>query len=711
MKNISYLTLIIALLISFSCRQEEAIPVEKNKKISLNGAWKITETNNPDSIPTVFESNIQVPSFIDLAEPSFPKLDYPNDTTRYFWYHKTFSVNHENVDVVELELRKVKYEAHIYVNNKKAGTQNIAFSSGKFNIKDLLNSSNEENELLIRIGTRENYIDTLISGADFEKKTFFPGIYDDVNLILKKAPYIEDIQIAPDINNNLVKAYFEVNRLKDTDPFTINYEIIEHKSQKVIQSGNSEFSNAYVQLEIPIENYELWTPANPFLYELKLSTDTDEETIRFGMRSFAVDQENKQLLLNNKPYFLLGTNVPIYRFFEDASRGTLPWDEQWVRKLFTQFKAMNWNSFRFHVGPAPDFWYDIADEMGFLIQDEYSIWYGKGGLNSLDKKITAGQLAIEYERWMRDRWNHPSIVIWDANNETLSKITGPALEMVRDLDHSNRPWDNGYSRPMRKSDIIESHPYLLYPYHLKDAKIPKEGIMKKLMGEVRLPSNDPNEHDRASNDAVYENPAILNEYAWLWLNRDGSPTTLTDNVYQLLFSEAKTPEERFTVYSQTLAALTEYWRAHKKVAGIQHFAGLTYSRPDEPRGQTSDMFKDLKNLEFQPAFVKYVKPAFSEVAIMVDTWEKEYAVGQSLKLPIFVINDSQSPWKGDLIIEIFNGEEKTSSWTISTEVENNKVQVENTDIELPELAGNYQLKVSLIYNNETVTSYRNLNIL
>ena len=706
MKKATYFTFIVTFLLFLGCK-EQAL---KEQIISLNGEWQIAETNQKDIFPEKFTSKIPVPSLIDLATPKFPKLEYPNDTLRYFWYQKTFSVNHENADVVELELRKVKYEAHIYINGKKAGQQNIAFSSGKFDIKRYLNKGDEKNELLIRIGTRENFTDSLISGADFEKKTFFPGIYDDVNLILKKAPYIEQLQIVPNINTNNVAAFVDIKRLGSENPYKVDYEILEHKTQKVIASGTKEFSINSIQIDIPLDNYQLWSPENPFLYDLKLSTKTDTKTTRFGMRSFTVDNEKKQFVLNNKPYFLLGTNVPIYRFFEDENRGSKPWDEKWVRKLFTQFKAMNWNSFRFHVGPAPDLWYDLADEMGLLIQDEYSIWYGKGGVKTLDEKITSKQLSVEYEHWMKDRWNHPSIVIWDAQNETVSKNTGPAYEMVRHLDKSNRPWDNGYSRPTRPTDIIESHPYLLYQYHLKDAKIPEEGILKKLMGEVRMPYNDPNEQDPDEDGKRYENTTILNEYCWLWLNRNGSPTTLSDNVFSLLFSEAKTPEQKFTVYSQTLAALTEYWRAHKKVAGIHHFAGLTYSRPTEPRGETSDCFKDLESLEFQDAFVKYVKPAFSKVGLMVDTWEKSYQKNQKLEFPIYVTNDADTPWKGDINITIYENDTKISESKITAEVENYKVKIEKTSIQLPSKKGTYQLAVSLNYNDEVVTSYRTLNV-
>ena len=55
-------------------------------------------------------------------------------------------------------------------------------------------------------------------------------------------------------------------------------------------------------------------------------------------------------------------------------RGDLPWRADWVRRLHQQFKTMHWNSIRYCIGFPPEFWYDIADEEGFLIQDEFPIW-------------------------------------------------------------------------------------------------------------------------------------------------------------------------------------------------------------------------------------------------------------------------------------------------------------------------------------------------
>ena len=45
-----------------------------------------------------------------------------------------------------------------------------------------------------------------------------------------------------------------------------------------------------------------------------------------------------------------------------------------MRAFFAQVKAIGWDSFRNCISAPPDFWYDLCDEMGLLIQDEYPYW-------------------------------------------------------------------------------------------------------------------------------------------------------------------------------------------------------------------------------------------------------------------------------------------------------------------------------------------------
>ena len=51
-------------------------------------------------------------------------------------------------------------------------------------------------------------------------------------------------------------------------------------------------------------------------------------------------------------------------------------------------------------------------------------------------------------------------MIWDAQNKSVTEETGKARDAVRQLDLSDRPWDNGWGLPGKDTDTLESHPYL-----------------------------------------------------------------------------------------------------------------------------------------------------------------------------------------------------------------------------------------------------------
>jgi len=227
---------------------------------------------------------------------------------------------------------------------------------------------------------------------------------------------------------------------------------------------------------------------------------------------------------------------------------------------------MHWNSIRYCIGFPPELWYEIADEEGFLIQDEFPIWLlGKAPENPKAEKIIP-----EYTEWMRERWNHACVVIWDGQNESVTVETGKAIGAVRHLDLSDRPWENGWAPPQKSTDFVEAHPYLF----IKGWQ-GKEGFRFKDIANV---SGVP--HLRAAQKKLNV-PIIINEYAWLWLTRDGEPTCLTDKVYAGLLGPDSTVEQRRVLYAKYLAAMTEFWRCHRECAGVLHFCGLTYSRPGD----------------------------------------------------------------------------------------------------------------------------------
>ena len=71
----------------------------------------------------------------------------------------------------------------------------------------------------------------------------------------------------------------------------------------------------------------------------------------------------------------------------------------------------------------------------------------------------------QVREFMRDNWNHPSVALWDASNEThWAFLKDKLIPAVRGLDLSNRPWENGYNLPQGPDDPYEWHPYKFIDY-------------------------------------------------------------------------------------------------------------------------------------------------------------------------------------------------------------------------------------------------------
>jgi len=611
--------------------------------IDLNGTWQVAE-GAMDSMPKQFEHTVPVPGLIDMAQPAFAEVGKKSDKRQAFWYRRTFTVDGTIPAVALLKIHKARYGTRVWLNGQDVGEHLPCFTPALLDVKQRLKGSTQQNELVIRVGAdRESRPTDVPSGWDFEKYLYIPGIYDSVELILTGEPFINNIQVVPDISSGKVRVVAELRRSKDSGGDSVTYEIAEAKSGRLVgalrQLPIPPTPSPTLSVEVPIQDCQLWSPENPFLYKLKVSTGGDTAETRFGMRSFRFDKATGRAILNGKTYFLRGTNVCAYRFFEDAERGDKPWRAQWVRRLHEEFKSMHWNAMRYCIGFPPEQWYDIADEVGFLIQDEFPIWL----LDKAPENPTAEKIIPEYTEWMRERWNHPCVVIWDAQNESRTPETGKALMAVRNLDLSDRPWENGWAEPQTDQDCVEAHPYLMSGLFNSSWGNAKFKSLKDMVTVSGIPSL------QAAQRKI-KVPIIINEYAWLWLNRDGTPTCLTDKVYQALLGPNSTVEQRRVLYARLLAAKTEFWRTRRECAGVLHFCGLGYSRAgDKPRpegGATSDHWIDLEKLTFEPNFEKYVRDAFAPVGIMLDYWGQDLPAGKEHEFKVVVTNDLYSDWTG-----------------------------------------------------------------
>lgn len=625
-------------------------------------------------MPREWHHRVPVPGLAHLAQPGFADVDRfdskevivnrvqkgilpesalvegagtPHQNRNYFWYAKTFRVA-ERKQVAILRIDKAQFGTAVWLNGQMLGTHTGCFSAGYFDATRAIHWEGD-NRLVVRIGAHPGVLPVdYPAGTDFEKNKWTPGIYDSVGLLMSDNPVIESVQVAPRIAASQITAQTKV---KNYGAARARFALIQRV--RTGQGGREAGRAAALRVElapgeektltrtVAVPAAELWTPEHPFLYVLETSTGGDSATTRFGMREFRFDTPTRRAYLNGRIYFLRGSNITLHRFFEDPLSGALPWDEGWVRKLLIEIpRRMNWNSFRFCIGPVPGKWLDIADEAGLLIQNEFPVWTGAPEWfhNRYRRSWNAEEMIRQYGEWMRDNWNHPSVALWDANNESLDPVFAEKIiPAVRGLDLSARPWENSYNAGVGPDDPVEDHPYLFQKGSEKGEQPFEAAEIEGMAGKGRAGSM-PTGHAQ-----------IDNEYGWLWLLRDGTPTELTGKVYEHLLGANAKPQDRLALDAYLLGGLTEFWRAYRNYAGVLHFVYLTACYPG---AYTCDNFQDVAALKLEPHFADYVREAFKPLGVYLNFWQPTLEPDSSRRIAVMMVNDAYQAAQGKLALTL-----------------------------------------------------------
>jgi beta-galactosidase len=645
------------------------------QEINLNGTWEF-EQSTEAFCPKTFSRTIPVPGLIHLANPRI------NDYDKFFktanevetkWWHNLYDINYEPmyswyrkkvyVDSTSfgreamLTLRKSMYQTSVYVNGHEVGSSINCFTPIQMNASRFLKFG-RENEILVRVGDRTWLSSAAAGGVDKEKERYLPGIWDDFMLSFTGKIRCDKVLFLPSAKNKKVLVKIQ---LRNFNPAQINYGdpmIDECKLRVTISekySGKRLVDSAFfakskrdniseISIELPYDSTHMWSPENPFLYVGQISVETngavaDQLTKTFGIRDF--ERKGRYFYLNDHRIVLRGANITLHRFFEDPEAKALAWDTAWVRKLLSDLpKKMNWNAMRISVGLVPDFWYDIADECGLLLQNEWMYWQNHGW---------DAQIRKEFTDWVWSDGCHPSIVIWDAINENKDEFIGNTLiPELKKLDPT-RIWDNGYmtSKDLKViDDMDEPHTYLCVPWASS-----QPGTKYKDAFELGRLAFWPEIYRPVIESSV---PQLVNEYGWIWLWRDGRTSKLTKENFDYFVGEQATPEQRMHLQAYWMQLETEWLRSEPAVAGVLAFSYLTNNY-----GFTGDWFTgEIKNLT--PGLsMKWLKHAFAPAAVFIDLvdqrfmkGQKAFKAGQQATFNLMAVNDNSSVSNGTLSIKL-----------------------------------------------------------
>lgn len=414
------------------------------EKFCLNGLWDFARGENGISVlpsEDEWESvKIKVPSPYNVnsftsshyRETSDDKIwvqggdfrlypEYPASWDKAkcgFYRRKIFIGSELRGKRIFLRYDGVAFHAKHYINGTEIAETMEAFLPLELEITDNV-VYGAENEVVAACETA-GYL--MYKGKDGRNRLDYPrgsfwgehiaGIWQDAWLIVRNREYVDDVYAVSDVYTRELRVRYSSETEADSG---CNVKIFVRKwgesgEYREIAQGlpvNGEYTWHWQDGEI-----ELWDFRQPNLYELCVSLCRDDEVLdekitRIGFRTMRADGE--KFVLNGRR---INLKIDAWHYMGYSIQ-----TPEYARAYYKMAFDAGVNIIRLHAEPFPEFFIDIADEMGMMIVSESAVWASHCSFSySPDFFKNSEEHLVRMLK--RDR-NHPSVVMWSPENECI----------------------------------------------------------------------------------------------------------------------------------------------------------------------------------------------------------------------------------------------------------------------------------------------------
>lgn len=469
----------------------------RSRWLNLNGEWQFEgmPVNGPPPIGRALAGQILVP---------FPPESRLSGVDRHYdhmWYRRTFTIPPGWLPArcggggcpegcaagscprILLHFGAVDYAASVYVNGRLMATHRGGYDAFTVDITPALRPGATQ-ELVVGVTdlVERNPLDQVVGkqrlsapGAIWYEPS--SGIWQTVWLEPVPAEHIDRLALAPDLSAGSL--------------------IVDALSSGATDSGGSGGSGPALQvtatayagsrpvgrvsgpanapLSLPVPDARLWSPADPYLYNLTVTLSdggqiVDQVGSYFGMRSIAVglDGGRPHMLLNGRFVFELGTLQQgywpdgLYTARSDAA----------LRDDLATDRRLGFNTIREHMAVEPDRFYYWADRLGLLVWQD---------MPALARQPTGAAPEREFESELHgvidQLSDHPSIVVWTLFNEGWGEFDPVQLTaLVRSWDPTRLiDTDSGQNCCRSLPDTGSGDLYDEHTYPDPRARVPFDG--------------------------------------------------------------------------------------------------------------------------------------------------------------------------------------------------------------------------------------------
>ncbi len=389
--------------------------IDSRQITTLNGEWSYIVDPMNNGLPESsffggFPKNKTQKTGMELIEYNFDtaaKIQIPGawnaiDKKLFFyrgpvWLYKKFNYQPKKEAITHLYIEGSNFTTKIFINGSIIGEFEGGYVPFNFDISKHL--KNGENILLVQTDNTLNQ-----SSVPTQKTDWWPwgGIVGDVYIVETPKKFIQNayLQLNPE---NFFEALFKLEMNQELSGQRIVLEIPE------LQFKDEFITNTvgFIRESIIIAP-RLWSPTDPKLYKVIISSDQEIISDEIGFRSIKVEGQN--IYLNNSEIQFKG----IAMHSEPIGIPGPAFSKEHFQDLLLMAKDLNINFIRAAHYPYTRHLAKVADRLGLMLWEEVPVYWNIDWDNSETLNIAINQI----KRLVQRDQNRASVVVWSVANET-----------------------------------------------------------------------------------------------------------------------------------------------------------------------------------------------------------------------------------------------------------------------------------------------------
>lgn len=378
---------------------------------SLNGKWnviidlydqgrgmKVYRNQSPKGTTDFYEYSFKGGLRLNVPgdwNSQMPELKYYEGTV---WYARHFDAKRLVDKRQFLYFGAVSYRCRVYLNGMEIGSHEGGFTPFQIEVTNLLNEG--DNFIVVEVNNRRTK--DAIPAMSFDWWNY-GGVTRDVLLVTTPQTYLEDyfIQLDKESPDQVIAKVY----LSDKKPGEkITIAIPELKTSIDMHTD----AEGKAEGKFNVKKLQRWSPENPKLYEVIISSAGDCVKEQIGFRNITV--KGTDIYLNGKPTFMCSIS-----FHEEIpQRMGRAFSEADAAMLLDEAKALGVNMIRLAHYPQNEYTVRLAEKMGFILWQEIPIWQGIDFTDNSTRKKAQRMLT---EMIKRDQ-NRCAVGYWGIANET-----------------------------------------------------------------------------------------------------------------------------------------------------------------------------------------------------------------------------------------------------------------------------------------------------